>query len=226
MTRRIGLNFHGIGNPKRVLDPGEAPFWLSEEQFLDVLDRVAGAPEPTRYFLTFDDGNISDFEIALPALEKRGLSATFFVLTGRVGWPGSLARCHISSLVKKGMGIGSHGINHVAWDTLDTKSLSRELLESKAVLEDVCGLPVMRAGIPFGSYNARVLRVLRQCGYHVAFSSDGGRMSDTSFVRPRTSLRGDMGLAELDAVMTGLLPVHKKIYRAVAMTKKRLLPLG
>ena len=48
--------------------------------------------------ISFDDGNASDLEIGLPALLERGLTATFFVLAGRLGRPGSLdadevARC-------------------------------------------------------------------------------------------------------------------------------------
>ncbi len=90
MTRAIGLNFHGVGTPARKMETGEAPYWLSKAQFIDTLDRIAAAPNPGAYVITFDDGNISDHEIALPALVDHGLQATFFVLTGRIGMAGSL----------------------------------------------------------------------------------------------------------------------------------------
>ena len=81
MIRAIGLNFHGIGDPARPLEPGEARYWISTARFTDILDRVMAQPNPGAYFLTFDDGNLSDHEIALPALRARGLDAAVFVLT-------------------------------------------------------------------------------------------------------------------------------------------------
>ncbi|NOD49766.1 MULTISPECIES: polysaccharide deacetylase family protein [unclassified Ruegeria] len=225
MARRIGLNFHGIGSPARDLEEGEAPYWLSEAQFTGILDRVAAAHDPQAFVLTFDDGNLSDYDIALPALVERGLSARFFVLTGRLDQPGSLGRDHISALLDAGMRVGSHGIAHVGWSGLDRDALNRELGHSRNVLQDICDLPITEAGIPFGLYNARVLRALRRNGYTVAFSSDTGHMNDKSFLRARTSLRGDMSSAQFDDILASRMPPAKQLRRMLGMTKKRLLPL-
>ncbi|MFG6527943.1 polysaccharide deacetylase family protein [Sulfitobacter sp. M23508] len=225
MARRIGLNFHGIGSPARDLEEGEAPYWLSEAQFTEILDRIAATHDPQAFVLTFDDGNLSDYDIALPALVERGLSARFFVLTGRLDQPGSLGRDHISALLDAGMRVGSHGIAHVAWSGLDRDALNRELRHSRSVLQDICGLPITEAGIPFGLYNARVLRALRRNGYTVAFSSDTGHMNNKSFLRARTSLRGDMSSAQFDDILVGRMPPEKQLRRMLGMTKKRLLPL-
>ena len=59
MTRAIGLNFHGIGEPKRVLESGEGPYWVSPEQFEYMLDQVAASPDPSRFVITFDDASHS-----------------------------------------------------------------------------------------------------------------------------------------------------------------------
>ncbi|WP_170516103.1 polysaccharide deacetylase family protein [Ruegeria atlantica] len=226
MARLIGLNFHGIGTPARDLEEGEAPYWLSEAQFFDVLDRVADSSTPSTYCLTFDDGNLSDYKIALPALKQRGLTATFCVLTGRLDEPGSLTRDHVKALMSAGMGVGSHGIAHVAWNMLGSAALEQELTGSREVLQKLSGAAVTKAGIPFGRYNARVLRALRRTGYKTAFSSDAGYMSDTAFLRPRTSLRGDMTPAEIDAILAGRMPVSRRMRRTVSMVRKQLLPLG
>ena len=226
MTRMIGLNFHGIGTPDRTLETGEAPYWLSKTQFINILDQVAATPDPGAYVITFDDGNLCDHDIALPALIERGLHATFFVLSGRIGMAGSLGREHVTALRDAGMAIGSHGIAHVAWPDLDDAALEKELKHSRAVLEDICCHPVTQAGIPFGLYNARVLRALRRTGYTAAFSSDAGTMNPATFLRPRTSLRGDMTSAQTDAILAHRLPPLKRLRRAIGMTKRRYLPLG
>lgn len=225
MTRQIGLNFHGIGTPARALEPGEAPYWVSEAQFTAILDRVTQSPEPGRYVITFDDGNLSDYTIALPALTARGLTARFFMLTGRLGTEGSLTAAQLRDMRAAGMEIGSHGIGHVPWTSLDDAALAEEVTHSKAVLEEVCGAVVVEAGIPFGRYDARVLRALRRAGYAIAWSSDAGMLNATAFLRARTSLRGDMTDAEIARVLTGYLAPARRLRRALGMAKRRYLPL-
>ena len=226
MTRAIGLNFHGIGASNRALEPGEAPYWLSPDQFERVLDQVAAAPDPSVFVLTFDDGNLSDHDIALPALAARGLQARFFVLTGRIGQPGSLDSHRIQALQQAGMKIGSHGIGHVMWPMLDNAALAQELRSSRARLEDICGCPVTEAGIPFGHYDARVLRALRAAGYTAAWSSDGGRLHLDAFLRPRTSLRGDMSDAMIGSVLAGQMPPLRRLRRALGMVRRRWTMTG
>jgi hypothetical protein len=93
--RIVAVNFHGIGTPERTLEPGEAPFWIGEDRFRDIVGQIAAHPARERIRITFDDGNRSDRAIALPVLQASGLRADFFVLTGRIGQTGSLdARGH------------------------------------------------------------------------------------------------------------------------------------
>ncbi|WP_425082419.1 polysaccharide deacetylase family protein [Ruegeria arenilitoris] len=226
MTPTIGINFHGIGDPKRNLEPGEAPYWITHAQFENVLDRIAASPDPTAYVITFDDGNQSDHDIALPALVARGLTARYFVLTGRIGHPGSLNTKHIRALQEAGMTIGSHGIAHVAWPTLADDALTRELCDSRSQLEDICNQPVTEAGIPFGRYDARVMRALRAAHYTAVWSSDGGRMKQDAFLRPRTSLRGDMSEAMIDSVLAGQMSLRRRLRRTLGMMRRRWVTTG
>src|SRR5947209_4933290 len=105
-TRTTILTFHGVGSTDRQLDPGEADVWVDHHQFLALLDRVAGRDDVQ---ITFDDGNASDLELGLPALSDRGLTATFFVVAGRLEAPGFLDEPDVRSLRDAGMQIGSHG---------------------------------------------------------------------------------------------------------------------
>lgn len=217
------LTFHGIGEPQRALAPGEADYWIGADRFRDVLDRVSRHPDRERLFITFDDGNISDLAIAAPELRRRGLKAEFFVLAGRIGQPGSLDAGDIRALIGAGMRIGSHGIAHRDWSGLSARELDEELIVSKAMLETICGEPVRSAAIPFGRYNAAVLSALRRAGYTVAYTSDGGNMGTSAFLRPRTSIRRDTVDDALDRILSGQMSALRRLRRAASMTIKSLV---
>lgn len=215
------VNFHGIGTPRRALDPGEAAYWIGVDRFRAVLDRVADHPEREWLSITFDDGNVSDLVTAVPELQLRGLKAEFFVLTGRIGKPGSLDCDDIRALRDAGMRIGSHGVAHRDWAGLSVRELDYELIASKGGLEEICGQPVRSAAIPFGRYNAAVLAALRRADYAAAYSSDGGSFGVSAFLKPRTSIRHDTTDGSLDAMLAGRMPIWKRLRRNAGMTIKR-----
>jgi peptidoglycan/xylan/chitin deacetylase (PgdA/CDA1 family) len=173
------------GTPQRGLEAGEQDVWVSRDQFVALLDRVQARRDVT---ITFDDGNASDVEYALPALQERGLTATFFVVAGRLGYPGFLDADDVLALADAGMEIGCHGMRHRPWRGLDDAALHQELVDAKAVLENVVGRPLTRAACPFGSYDRRVLRTLRRAGYAHVFTSDRGTTRATAFVQARNSI--------------------------------------
>lgn len=220
--RQIGLIFHGIGAPGRVLESGEARYWISVAQFEDMLDKIRTHPQPDRFRISFDDGNMSDHDIALPRLIALGLRADFFVLSGRIGLAGSLDTAQILALRDAGMVIGSHGVAHRDWRRLDDSALTAELSGSRSTLEAVCRQPVTAAGIPFGSYDARVLTALRRAGYKAAYSSDRGKMNPTAFLRPRTSVKATMSPADIAAILSGQMPALLRLRRMIGMARRRI----
>jgi peptidoglycan/xylan/chitin deacetylase (PgdA/CDA1 family) len=223
MPRARALNFHGIGPPGRILDEGEAPYWLSRIAFEDLVSRLTQWPVDDEILLTFDDGNRSDIEIAAPVLSRRGMTGRIFVLTGRLGAPGSLDRTDIRALQESGFSIGSHGIDHVDWRAASPETLRNELRRSRSVLEDILGRPVTELAVPFGSYNARVLRAVRKAGYAAAWTSDGGPCNPAGFLRPRLSVRADMDWSTVRSALQGAEGLRRRLRRRVAMLKKRVL---
>jgi len=222
MATIVGIIFHGIGAPGRDLEPGEAPYWISTDRLERILDQVQAAPRPDLIQLSFDDGNASDHDIALPRLLERKLAADFFVLSGRIGQPGSLSADQIRALRDAGMGVGSHGIAHVKWPALAAADLSHELTRSKQDIETILDRPVDLAGIPFGAWDGRVLRALHGAGYRAAYSSDRGAMDPTAFLRPRTSITAAMLPVEIAAILAGHMPPLARLRRMLAVAYKRL----
>jgi peptidoglycan/xylan/chitin deacetylase (PgdA/CDA1 family) len=220
-TTRI-LTFHGIGAPARVLESGEAPFWMGTGQFVDILDRIARRPDRASLAITFDDSNSSDLSIAAPQLLSRGLRATFFVLTGRIGQRGSLNAFEIRELIRAGMRIGSHGVDHRDWTQLTCAELWHDLVASKRSLFEICGHPIESAAIPFGRYNAAALRALWSAGYRKVYSSDRGLAKPSAFLQPRTSIRADTTDPELEQILAGRLNALRWMRRGLSMRVKRL----
>jgi peptidoglycan/xylan/chitin deacetylase (PgdA/CDA1 family) len=170
--RQINLTFHGIGDPIRPLDPAESDVWLGRDQFASVLDAIRRHDDDVR--ISFDDGNASDLEHALPALCERGLRATFFICAGRLGQAGFVDADGVRRLRSAGMSIGSHGMNHVSWRGLNPSAARREIVQAKRALEDEVEGPVEEASCPFGAYDRRSLSALRAAGFRRVYDSDGG----------------------------------------------------
>lgn len=182
----LNVCFHGIGRPGRPLDPGEAPYWVTQDSFLRLLDAVAGWPGEVA--LSFDDGNASDVEVALPALVDRGLAATFFVLAGRFDQPGSLETAQVRELVGAGMVVGNHGMVHRSWRGMDGATAAEELITARDLVASVVGAAVTQAACPFGEYDRGALAGLRAAGYDTVFTSDRRFARRSAWVQPRFSV--------------------------------------
>ncbi|MBN8945418.1 MAG: polysaccharide deacetylase family protein [Rhizobiales bacterium] len=186
---RIVLTFHGLGRPATSIDPAERPYWVEPGVFSDVLARARAEP---RIEITFDDGNASDMSLAFPLLATSGLSATFFVLAGRLDQPGSLSRRDLAELAGHGMVIGNHGEHHVDWTKASDAVMRRELHDARARIEDAAGRAVDSLSVPFGAFDRRVLRLIAEAGYRRVHTSSGGLAGRAAWLVPRTSLRSDL----------------------------------
>lgn len=184
---RLVINFHGIGEPWDGVPDDERPYWCPRgawPAFADALAEVAGRGG-VQLEITFDDGNLSDLEDGLPVLAERGLRATFHICAGRLGLPRYLSEDQLRELRGAGMGIGSHGWDHVDLRRLDDAALQREAAESRARIAAAAGAPVTRFAIPFGSYDRRVLASLKD--YRTVYTSDRRRASGAGRLVPRMS---------------------------------------
>lgn len=184
------INFHGIGEIEREFDPGESEVWLGIDRFRRILDAIQGEPDLQ---ITFDDGNQSDLEIAVPELAKRDLRAVFFIPAGKIGEKGFLAANGLKEMVASGMQIGSHGWSHRSWRSLDPPTRRQEFEESRNRLEQIIQLPVDLAACPFGDYDRSVIRHLRSAGYRSAFTSDRGTATRGRFSQPRNTVHATDG---------------------------------
>jgi len=212
------LNVHGIGQVNRPLEPGEDRVWVTVDQFEQVLDAVAGRPDVR---LTFDDGNASDVEIALPRLIEAKIKAEFFICAGLLGRPERVNADGVRELLAAGMLVGSHGWLHRDWRQVDQTEASEEFVEAHRVLEDLIGAPVTTAAIPFGSYDRHVLYRLRRAKLRRVYTSDGGRARPDAWLQARVSLHKDLDQAWITGMLDDAVPLVRRIYGTAARLVKR-----
>jgi peptidoglycan/xylan/chitin deacetylase (PgdA/CDA1 family) len=214
----LNICFHGIGRPARKLDDGEASYWITPDTFHRVLDRLAATPE---VLISFDDSNLSDIEVGLPALQERALKATFFVLAGRLGEPGSLSSADLRELVGQSMSVGSHGMLHRPWRRMDADAARVELVDARLAIEDAVGRPVRQAACPFGEYDRTALRQLRDAGFEHVHTSDRRLARPGAWIQPRFSVMAmDTPEGFMADVVASRTPVHRA-RRALVCTVKR-----
>jgi peptidoglycan/xylan/chitin deacetylase (PgdA/CDA1 family) len=188
VQHQTNICFHGIGTPKRELEPGERKYWVSTDQFDEILGYLAKTPNVQ---LSFDDGNASDAAIALPALTAHGLRAAFFPVAARIGRTGSIDRDGLRALVRNGMDVGSHGMLHRSWRRLTDADLDEELILARALIAEESGAAIETAACPLGEYDRRVLARLRRLGYSRVFTSDRCAARPASWLQPRYSVTED-----------------------------------
>ena len=124
---------------------------------------VSLTPKPI--IITFDDGYAGNFRHALPVLIEHGFTATFFVVTNKIGDPAMLTWAELAEMNRQGMSIQSHTANHPLLSTLTEARTREELVESKKTIEDKLGAPVYFLSLPNGDSNPSYVKVAQENGY-------------------------------------------------------------
>jgi peptidoglycan/xylan/chitin deacetylase (PgdA/CDA1 family) len=179
------LTFHGIGEYKKTMEQAERNYWVTRELFSEI---CAFAANRTDVMITVDDGNISDYEIAMPELLKNNLKGYFFIVADRIGKYGYCDAHHIVEMMRNGMSIGLHGMYHRAWPGLSEKELDIELIDARNRIEMIIAKEIVSVSCPFGYYNRKVLKRLSDLNYETVYTSSRGTSNQNSWLKHRTSV--------------------------------------
>jgi peptidoglycan/xylan/chitin deacetylase (PgdA/CDA1 family) len=229
------FNYHGLAETA----PQEAaldarPYWISPTEFRtqlahirevgfdavlmdDVKNRSMGPGSKLRaVVLTFDDGLLSDYEIAFPLLVEFGQRAVFFVNTATIGKAGYLEWSQIAEMQRNGMSFQSHSHRHVDLTVLPSMTLDAELTESKQCLEDRLGSRVDFLAAPHGVLDRRVVHRALAIGYRGVCSTRCWPARPGSVIATRITLRRDVQIEEFHGFLTGeLWPYARRLSHGV-----------
>lgn len=223
------FNYHGLADslPADIPQPAQR-FWLSSHQFqshlecirdervhVALLEELTNQPKDITQnspavVLTFDDGLISDYEIAFPLLCGFGMRAVFFVNGTTIGKSGYLNWQQIGEMHQAGMSIGSHSHRHVDLTVLPTADLDAELTASKKCLEDHLGARVDYLAAPHGLLDRRVVRRALLAGYRAVCSTRCLPAFPGSRVLTRITLHRDIFIDEFRSFLKCELPPYMR----------------
>jgi len=144
------------------------------------------------WVLTFDDSFSSDYEIALPLLKEKGLSAIFFIVPSYIGKTNYLTWEQVRVLSENGMKIGSHSYNHIDMLAISRKKRLSELSESRKIIEDNISKRIKLFSFPYGRYDNDVINDVFQTGYEYCFISKPDYYTFSDKIIPRISINGQM----------------------------------
>jgi peptidoglycan/xylan/chitin deacetylase (PgdA/CDA1 family) len=181
---------------KYVVSPGvftRQMLWLKVAGYQPVsLDALLhDSPEapslpPRPVIITFDDGFEDCAQHAAEVLHARGFPATFFLVAGLLGRTSRWLRAEhgidlpllgwptARRLLAAGFACGAHSLTHPRLSAIDDERCRRELEQSRMMLEDGLGRPIVHCAYPFGAVNPRVRERARQAGYRTACTVEIG----------------------------------------------------
>jgi len=147
---------------------------ISLSTLIDALQGHGSVP-PRAVVITFDDGWLTQYENALPILEQRRFTATFFVITAQVGRGSMYMNVNeLTTLQRAGMLIASHTRTHPNLTKVSDSQLRDEVLGSRQDLQKMLGVSADLFAYPYGSWDKRVAAAVQNAGYRAARAYPGG----------------------------------------------------
>ncbi|MBA3396245.1 MAG: polysaccharide deacetylase family protein [Deltaproteobacteria bacterium] len=114
--------------------------------------------------LTFDDTFADNFQVAAMA-EARGMRATFYVNSGRIGQSGYMTRAQLIAMEDAGHEIAGHTISHANLSTLEPDEVRRQVCNDRLALLDA-GFAITSFAYPFSAQSSTVHQIVAECGYN------------------------------------------------------------
>ncbi len=127
--------------------------------------------------ITFDDGYLDTYELAIPIMVEFGIRAVLFVLGNRklnwASWDESSIESECPLMTDEqiihahsmGFEIGSHSMNHYPLSKLSDDEVRKEVGNSKRSIESLVGKPIHSFSYSYGMVDERISNIVEDAGF-------------------------------------------------------------
>jgi peptidoglycan/xylan/chitin deacetylase (PgdA/CDA1 family)/thymidylate kinase len=177
------LCYHGVGLPPDA-SRAKARWGIAPERLARDLADLRGAGFALRSLashdplggrqvvLSFDDGLETDHGVVLPLLSAAQATATFFVISRKVGARGYLSVAALRELAAAGMEIGAHSTLTRPLTGLPLAEAREAMRASKLELEDLLGVAVRHFAFPGGKHDEALVEAAYRIGFARAATTE------------------------------------------------------
>lgn len=168
-------------------------------------------PDPS-VLMTFDDGCISVYNVALPVLHRHDASAVCFftldpnshVFSESAGGERRLTDEELKASDGTTIQYESHAVSHRPLRGMPHEEIRCELAESKRQLEQILSRDIRFLAIPGNWYDDHVMRIAREVGYEAVWCSRPGmvRAGMDPFGLPRVNIEGQLTMPQFVAAIS------------------------
>jgi len=137
---------------------------ITTELLIKAIAEGADLP-PRPIIITFDDGHLNNYTTAFPIMKKYGFTGIVYIVGNYLGADQYMNIDQIKEMAAAGWEVGSHSISHQDLTTLDPERQRYEIVESRTLLQNALGVPVLTIAYPFGISNSGVVDYARFAGY-------------------------------------------------------------
>jgi len=167
------------------------------DQLYDYLTRGTGLPEKP-IMLTFDDTDLDQYNIAVPAMKNYGYKGVFFIMTVSLGKKHYMSKDQVKELADAGHVIGSHTWDHHNVKKYQGEDWVTQIDKPTRQLEAITGRRPKYFAYPFGLWNKAAIPELKERGFVAAFQlNEKMDAEDPLFTIRRIIVPGSWNLSTL-----------------------------
>jgi len=166
-----------------------------------ILEGMSLPPRPV--IITFDDGNVDNYEYAYPIMQKYGFTGTAYIVANRLDSEGYLSKEQLQELAAAGWEIGSHSMTHLDLANATPLQLRQEILESRLRLEEEIGVDVRSFAYPFGTFTKTLAQKIENYGYTTGVGLGKNSIHDLNsiYYLSRWEIPGTMTIDDFEALL-------------------------
>lgn len=145
---------------------------ITTEMLIQAITLGAELP-PRPMLITFDDGHLDNYTTAFPIMQKYGFTGVLYLVNNYIGADQYMNTTQVLEMYNAGWEVGSHSQNHYDLTKLDPSKQRAEIVESRQLLEQELGIPILTFAYPYGAKNPAALDYAKFAGYIGAMGASG-----------------------------------------------------